>query len=653
MPLFENSRRESSLVVTIHETLPDVLARLRQRAGDVVSVEIPDGSPLFLTAGEFRSLREVAQQRRIALTVITDDALRQQLAGVFGIMVQDPRQPTPAGLTPPPPVSRADMPGPVPNAAPDRVLGSPPRDWRSGTERNPDTASRRPLSDREREVWPRGRPSSAPAPVPNRLLGPEPDDYDRRIADASADKSPAQQADDASPGDGVATRDWRPVRWPNRNTPARGDGQSRGTGSGATQDRFVAPADEMALDTAPARPIPPAISRRPSRMDGWNGLSPRAFLGIVALGLVALSVLGYLLVIFAFSSARVTLALESGSVNASVDCQIVGPGEQGNAPVVVQGQTVKLHLTYKGSVPTTGTRSIPDTPASGRVQFANPTGKEVTLPSGTELTAHNGQTYRLQSDVTIAAGGSAAGSVGTGEAVVSAINKGTVGNLPIGGLSGRLDNGIYYSNRNVAIDGGTDQTIQTVKPVDIQNGHSQADQQLAQLAAAGNAPDIPSGAAVVPSTIVLSDQKYQDDLQSGADGGALTTTTTATASALVYNDADLRRKVTAALLPALQQQVPNGFQLSQSTVALTNTSVTGQTASGASLAVQGTASTTAVLTDAEASLADQLAGKSDSDARHLLDGNARISSYTIDYSPGWIPDRMPSRAGRIQIEEMS
>lgn len=651
MPLFENSRRESSLVVTVHETLPDVLARLRQHAGDVVSVEIPDGSPLFLTAGEFRSLREVAQQRRVALTVITDDALRHQLAGVFGLTVQDPRQPTPAGLTPPPPVSRADMPKPVPNAGLDRMIDSPSRDFRTGTDRDRDAASRRPLSDREREIWPRGRPSSAPAPVPNRLPGPEPDDYDRRIADTFTGEPPVVPADDASPVDDVASRGWRPVRWPDRNMLAPGDGQSRGHGSRATPDRFVAPADETALDAEAGRPVPPAISRRPSRLDGWNGLSPRAFLGLIAIGLVALIVLGYLFVIFAFSSARVTLALESGSVNASVDCQIVGPGERGNAPVVVQGQTVKLHLTYKGSVPTTGTRSIPDTPASGRVQFANPTDKDITVSSDTELTAHIGQKYRVQSDVTIAASDAAGGPPGTGEAVVSAVNKGTVSNLPVGGLSGRLDNGLYYSNRNVAIDGGTDQTIQTVKPVDIQNGHSQADQ---QLAAVGDSPDIPSGAAVVPSTIVLSDQKYQDDLQSGADGGALTTTATATASALVYNDADLRRKVTAALLPALQQQVPNGFQLSQSTVALTTTRVTGQTASGASLAVQGTASTTAVLTDSEAaSLADQLAGKSDSDARHLLDENARISSYTIDYSPGWIPDRMPGRAGRIQIEEMS
>ena len=651
MPLFENSRREHSLVVTVHETLPDVLGRLRRHAGDVVAVEIPDGSPLFLTAGEFRSLREVAQQRRIALTVITDDALRQQLSGVFGLTVQPPGQSPPTDLEPPPPVSRFDAPGPVPNASADRAFGTLPGDRRGGSDPDRGVARQRPLSDRERSVWPRGRPSSSPAPVPNRLPGPEPDDYDQRIADGQPSEPGSSPADEESAEiDDVGTR-WRPVRWPNRAPLSRTDDPLRSQRSGSTHDRFVAPAPDETLATNHGRPVAPAVSRQRTTLDGWNGLSPKAFLTIVAAGLIALIVLGYLFTIFAFSAAHVTLALESGSVNASVDCQIVQPGGQGDAPVVVQGQTVQLHLTYKGSVPTTGTRSIPDAPASGRVQFANPTGKDVALPSGTELKAHNGQTYRLQADVTIAAGGSG-GQTGTGEAVVSAVNKGSAGNLPVGGLSGRLDNGVYYSNRYVAIAGGTDQTIQTVKPVDIQTGHTRAGQQLAQLAAAGNSPDMPSGGAVVPSTITLADQQYQDDLQSGADGSALTTTATATATVLVYNDVDLRQKVTAALLPALQQQVPQGFQLSQSTVKLTRTNVTGQTADGASLTVQGTASTTAVLTDAEASaLADQLAGKSDGDARHLLDGNARISSYTIAYSPGWIPDRMPGRARRIHIEE--
>lgn len=69
-----------------HESLPDVLARLRAIPGGSVVVQIPDHCPLLLTATEFRALKDVADQQHLQLTLDTEDRLRLQLASMFGLV---------------------------------------------------------------------------------------------------------------------------------------------------------------------------------------------------------------------------------------------------------------------------------------------------------------------------------------------------------------------------------------------------------------------------------------------------------------------------------------------------------------------------------------------------------------------------------------
>lgn len=74
-----------ALRVDPHDSLPDVLERIRAAAGDTVSLEIPDHSPIFLTATEFRTLRDVADRSSVTLSLVTEDRLRLQLASMFGL----------------------------------------------------------------------------------------------------------------------------------------------------------------------------------------------------------------------------------------------------------------------------------------------------------------------------------------------------------------------------------------------------------------------------------------------------------------------------------------------------------------------------------------------------------------------------------------
>jgi len=81
----DTGERPSGLMIEVaeHDTLPDILARVRAARGKVATLSIPEHSPVFLTATEFRTLRDVVETNDVQLTLDTDDPLRLQLASMF------------------------------------------------------------------------------------------------------------------------------------------------------------------------------------------------------------------------------------------------------------------------------------------------------------------------------------------------------------------------------------------------------------------------------------------------------------------------------------------------------------------------------------------------------------------------------------------
>ncbi|MDF3043491.1 MAG: hypothetical protein K0Q71_6197, partial [Thermomicrobiales bacterium] len=81
------TERNPTVVVTSDETLPDIVARLREAAngGRTVDLIIPIDSALLLTAREFRTLKDAIDEDRVAVRMRTADPLRLQLAGRLGI----------------------------------------------------------------------------------------------------------------------------------------------------------------------------------------------------------------------------------------------------------------------------------------------------------------------------------------------------------------------------------------------------------------------------------------------------------------------------------------------------------------------------------------------------------------------------------------
>jgi hypothetical protein len=74
-----------TISVSDHDSLPAVLAQVRAARGKSILLDIPDHSPVFLTATEFRTLRDMAESNDVTVTLGTSDPLRLQLASMFGL----------------------------------------------------------------------------------------------------------------------------------------------------------------------------------------------------------------------------------------------------------------------------------------------------------------------------------------------------------------------------------------------------------------------------------------------------------------------------------------------------------------------------------------------------------------------------------------
>lgn len=697
--------RETLLVVTIYEELADVLARLRAHANSAVRLEIPESSPLFLTATDFRALRDVAQYRRIALTVVTDDPLRQQLAQMFHIPVAgtgDPWTPSPgpppsplgADAPPPvpswggiglPPLPEAERPSSVSRARPESDVPTRRNDERGNGARRPYNVEARPSGPVPRRNDP-NRPlrrgaSTLPPPVPNRSLPLDAEPSARPGSPRSTRRDEARRDEAIRPDDAIRGRERdrgglsspaSEIRWP--TPPAGPSRRSRATpaiepdvaehedivpgpvpaserASIGDRTRRTRPERSDAVDTdAPVGT--PRLAVRDWR-DRLRDISPK-WITIVAGGLAILIFLVYGITILAFSSANVTLALSATPVTTSATCEVVAPGTPSEAEVVIEATPFETTITYQGSIATTGTRPNPTELARGEVVFANPTGSDVTIEAGTELTGANGRTYRTTEAVTIPAGNPNTGQASRASVPVEAAQPGADSNLGIGELSGQLENGVYYSNREAPIEGGLDSDVRTVTPADIAALRDQARSELERLAQEGQFEGLPEGAVVMQESVQLGDPTFEESLQAGEDADEVSITATADVSLLLYQPDDLQSVATAYVREKLATVVPADHMLDEASIEVGSLQQQSADAERVSFTISANAMTIPTFTEEDRdALAKQLEGKSAEEASAILRGMPNFASYDVDYSPWWLPDRMPSSASRIEIEVTS
>ncbi len=540
--------KNPSVVVTSEETLPDVVARLREAAqgGRVVDLVVPIDSALLLTAREFRTLKEAIDGERIAVLLRTSDPLRLQLAERLGLRTKPlPRPRVVAAPAGPAPARVVSVPAPAP------VTG---------------------------EEWP-GETATA-EPVPR----PEPESH-----------------------------------WPGLNGTA-------GVSDETLTDEELIP--EPGLENPPRRWVP------------------------VAAALVVLVAAAVLAIRYVVPQATIRIVPRTAAVASTLVFDVTADGKpiDDAAAFALATQPQQIEVVWKGTAAVTGVRVEPDGTASSAIELRNPAAEPLTVDAGTTITTETGVEFAFAEAVTVPAADAATGAAGAATGNVQAMQPGSGGNVGTGELGGRLENGVYYSNRMGPAAGGTDKEFPVVDQADLDGLIAAAREAAPALATEAVAAEQP-GAKILPSSVEIAEQVDTFDHEVGAEVEEVKLSATLTVDVLTYDGATASEQYEAALAAQLEEDAPDGFAVGAEDIAYDEPALLEERDGGARLDVTARAEAEAVLDDEErAALAAELAGASPEEAAAVLERSQEIAEFSVDYHPSWLAPRMPNNAGRIQFE---
>ena len=606
------------VVVSADDAPDDLPRRLREAgaAGRPVELLVPADSALLLTASEFRALREAIDRERLAVTVVTPDPLRLQLAKLLGV-------PAVARAVDPAASSAPAQRGPTPS-----VTGS------AAAQAGTPSPGRAP-----------SRPPSTSGPAPETRLGTGGPSGPTPVV------VPPALAIEANPAGDESETPWPDP--PQPRAPKRRFGRTRGASPPApvadpeardddeAADRAEVAADPVAdADGTESTLVLPASERRRRQHRGWL-IVAAVIAGLIGLGVILLP------------GATVALTMASAPASADVVYDVTSNGEPiaAGSDLAVAAVSASAAVSWEGTVPTTGTQTIPDGTASGPVSFSNPTDAAQAVDAGTELTTEDGTVFTVAEAVSVPGRDPATGRSGLADGKLVAAKPGGGGNVGIGEIGGKLPSGVYYSNRQQPTAGGTDKTVHVVAAADLDALRKQAEAAFPDAAAQGFAAKLASGQRILPSSLRAGTPAESFSAGEGDAADNVTLKVEWQTTGLAVDDDAISQKLRDAAVAKLGAGAPAGFAVDPASVKLGSPAPISESEKGVRFRVPATGTAVAQLAQPQRrALAEQLAGADPASVDAILRQHPEITGWDVRYWPPFLPDRMPKNVGRIRLQ---
>jgi hypothetical protein len=409
--------------------------------------------------------------------------------------------------------------------------------------------------------------------------------------------------------------------------------------------------DELALTVGPrASAGRPAAGRADSGGHAGEGrVRPGGIPRSVFVGLAAVAVLVVGLgAFFFYPSATVALTLREESVgplslSVKVDPNVSAPND---GAATVPGSSKSFPVTASGSFDATGVNVV-ETAATGTVTFISEnTLLAVPVPAGTQVTTAAGIAFATTAARTVPKAVFATGTRGTVDAPVTAVKKGTAGNVPAksivkvpSDLAALL---ISVSNADPTT-GGTHTETPMIVQADIDKAKSSLMSQIeSNLQAAIAAPAaVPSGSSLFSVSARLGATAFDPDPQGLLDqaAGSFDLNASATGTAVVADLSTVGKLAERRIRAAVR----SGYSLVDGSIA---TQLGTAVLQGDTVVVPVTAQglQTRIVDVGQVRAAVQ--GKSVQEARTYL---SQFGQVDISVSPGWA-STMPSFDFRIDVQ---
>lgn len=367
---------------------------------------------------------------------------------------------------------------------------------------------------------------------------------------------------------------------------------------------------------------------------------------VLVVGLLAL-IAGW----YYMPAVTVNATLKNQTVSNQLLYSVAAPGASLPSDIAFTADASQEEATvdFVITLPTTGVERTPDQTATGSVLLRNPTDAAVNVPAGTQLSVFSGPTFTTNAAVDVPA--ATDGQAGEATVEVTAEQAGAASNVEAGMLTGSLDElGVFYSNRDAAIDGGTDIEVAVASEEDIASLEEQVTINLDRAAARGWIEQLPEGQSVVEPSVETGEPTYSLNNQAGDETAEISLSGTVDASGLVYDLAEVEAQTLEFFRDALQEEVPEGYQLDPETVTLGEPEVIAEAPDNVQYRVEATGVAHARFgTDAQEGLAADLAGGSWSNAESTIGGIEAFETWEISHSPGWWPERFPQASDRVTV----
>jgi hypothetical protein len=613
----------SPIAIGPDDALVDVFDRIRAAGQTPVELRIPNDSSLFLTASEFRTLRDVTDHGRHAVTIRTPDPFRLQLAKLFGLDVALAAKPVPR------PVATAVHVEQLPAAATNPEDVSAPGDAPAAAEAEP----------------PKGQPASPADEAPDESVSSISESdaaarWPEMVAPKPVPAAPRRLLDRVSAAIATTRPPWGLAPEPETDA------------SEASAGEASAVADVGAPD-APTEADTESHEREPATIH-WVGDRRRPSPLVLAGAALLLALALIVAVTFLLPSARVRLVLAPVPINSALlfDVTVSGEPLDDQSAFALPGEPAEVTVVYEAAIPTTGVQTIADGTAAGTVRLANPSSTPITVEAGTILTTEAGAEFAITDAVEVPAADPATAAPGEADAAVQAVAPGADGNVGTGEIGGRLPNGVYYSNRQGATAGGTEREVAVVAQADLDALLAMADEALLGLVEQELA--LGEERAAVPPSLTVLDRTDSFDQTAGAEAEEVGLKTEQTVSLLTYDQAAASERLATALGDQLQAKVPAGFELGPVAIGADDVSAVEGSREGGRFRVDAEASAALALTaESEAALASQLAGKSPAEVEQILAGWPEVTSYEIEPGFRLFGSNLPAISGRIEIDDGS
>ncbi len=361
--------------------------------------------------------------------------------------------------------------------------------------------------------------------------------------------------------------------------------------------------------------------------------------------------LGILGTVLALVLPKATIVVVPKSQAATADPEItvqVGLTTADPVTLTIPGTLVQDQADSTKTFQASGTKTV-GTPAVGAVNFSNSYSSDPrTIAAGTKLTV-DGKTYKLTSAVTIPgatiSGGDTVPGTATGNAQAENIgdtyNRGA-STLAISGLSAAEAEKI--TARSDSFTGGTSEDKKIVTADDIKNGTAALLEDLGkQLLLRLPTIDL-GGKKILTDAIIVGVDAAEPSLKVGDEGTEFSLKVTASAKAIVFDEAELKSIAESRLardLPSDQEFLPDK-------AATTTYAMTAKDLVAGKMALKAHVEKFVIPKLDLAQFQRDLIGKTAPEARAYFSKLSQIDHVEVKFWPFWV-QRIPKKTDRISI----